>query len=110
MSLRDRLIAMLRDTFEVQHAGDADLAVTARGRVIPLRASEPDLAAFASAHTDDGLAALGEVGDDPTGTIAALALLSVHIEEAIEVSHDRPVARLRVGVDGLIVERTPPAH
>lgn len=111
MSLQQHLIAMLGESLEVEHT-DADvLSLTASkgaGRApVPLFAPESHLADYAATHAADGLAALGEVGDDSTGALAALALLSVHVDEALSSPQAETVARLSVSGAGLAVERIP---
>lgn len=106
MSLQDRLATMLRDVFEVERVGADDFLLKRRtGAPVPLIASERDLTDYAKENASDGLSALGDVGDDGTGVIAALALLSVHIEESIEAAGDAPVTLLTVKGHSLSVQR-----
>ncbi|WP_454129649.1 hypothetical protein [Microbacterium aurum] len=106
MSLQDRLATMLRDVFEVERVGADDFLLRRRtGAPVPLIASERDLTDYAKENASDGRSALGDVGDDGTGVIAALALLSVHIEESIEAGGDVPVTLLTVKGHSLSVQR-----
>ncbi|WP_426325475.1 hypothetical protein [Microbacterium sp. E-13] len=111
MGLQQRLVEMLCESFAVERAGADELILqrdwdTNRAPV-RLVASEASLADYAAKNATDGLAALGEVGDDPTGALAALALLSVHIEETLAVPQGEAVTVLRVGSGGLDIQRVP---
>lgn len=100
---------MLRDSVAVERVEDDVLRLQLGGEAghptVRLFAPESGLAAYVANHASDGLAALGDVGDDTTGRVAALALLSVHIEEALAVAHGEAVPFIRVDGDGLRVER-----
>ena len=50
--------------------------------------------------------ALGDVGDDSSGVLAALALLSVHVMETIETQDGDAVTHLSVANGALSVQRT----
>lgn len=106
MSLQQKLITMLSDSFQVQRVGADDFTVKPDGlNPIRLHASEQDLADFAVSHAADGLLALGDVDGDTSGTTAAIGLLSVHVTEAIVASDDERAADLAIRGDGLVVCR-----
>ena len=111
MGLQQQLIDMLRESFEVERA-EADVLVlkpdggTNRAPV-RLLAPESSLADYAAKNATDGLAALGDVGSDNTGVLAALALLSVHIEETLSAPRGETVALLGVSSEGLDIQRIP---
>lgn len=106
MSLQQILITMLGDSFQIQRASADDFVVKPDGLdPVRLHASEADLADYSASHAADGLLALGDVGDDTTGTTAAIGLLSVHIAEEIIASEDDRVTDLTVRGDGLDARR-----
>ncbi len=111
MGLQQRLVHMLCESFAVERAGADELIlqpdVHTNRAPVRLIASEASLAEYAGKNATDGLAALGEVGDDPTGAFAALALLSVHIEETLAVPPGEAVTVLHVGSGGLGIQRDP---
>lgn len=82
---------MLQDTFLVQRSGDDNFELRTRGTLrAHLRAPESILSQYAKAHAEDDLLALGQVGDDSSGTTTALGLMSVHIEETIATANYSP--------------------
>jgi hypothetical protein len=98
-----RLLAMLRDTYRVEHTRTADVVLKSDGRLLArLHAPESAVARYASAHARDGLLALGPVGDDTSGVTAALGLLSVHVEELIATATHLPI-HLQVTQEGVSV-------
>ena len=108
MNWQERLIANLREVFDVEQCDSMTFTIRSpRSRNPPsqLTASESDLVAYAEKNALDGLNALGAVGDDPTRRLAALGLLAVHIEEAIESSAPHAIT-LRVLPEGLDERRT----
>lgn len=103
---QDRLAMMLRGVFEVEQVGADDFLLKRRsGAPVRLITSELALSDYAKKNASDGLMALGDVGDDKTGEVAALGLLSVHIEESIEAGGDLPVTLLTITNQGLSVQR-----
>lgn len=81
MGLQQRLIEMLGESFEVEREGADVLILKPRGSAdgaqsmppVRLLAAELRLADYAGKNATDGLAALGEVGGDTSGALAALA-------------------------------------
>jgi len=109
MRLQELLLTMLADTFEVERVGPSDFTLKPQGRpLVSITATERDLVEFATRHASDGLMALGAVGDDDTGTVAAIALLSVHVDEAIEATGGDSLRLLTVTGAGLEVHRNEP--
>lgn len=106
MSLQQKLINMLGDSFQIQRVGADDFVVKPDGlNPVRLHASEQDLADYAASHAADGLLALGDLDGDTSGTTAAIGLLSVHVTEEIIAADDERVADLAIRGDGLVVRR-----
>jgi hypothetical protein len=109
MGLQRQLVAMLGDTFTVERAAADELILTPDGGDadvhVRLLAPEASLADYVASNAADGLAAVDDVGGDGSGATAALSLLSVHIEEELLSAGGESVSLLRVGADGLDVQR-----
>lgn len=99
MSYQARLLHMLGEVYSVQATGLGRFLLTSRGRATELIADEVDVAACAKEFAESGLQALGEIGGDPSGEVAGIGLLSIHIEERIE--SDESVSRVVVHPDGI---------
>lgn len=100
---RTRLITVLREIYDVDRDDRGDVfrlrSLTAySGRTVALTASARTVAAYVERTRARALRALGAVGGDPTGTIAAIGLLGVDIEDIIE--SDDAVQHVRVTPHG----------
>lgn len=76
------------------------------GAPVRILATEASLSEYAARNAADGLMALGDVGDDSSGVLSALALLSVHVMETIETQDGDAVTHLSVANGALSVQRT----
>lgn len=103
MNRQEQLIATLSEVFEVEQSDAISFTIRMPGyQNLPsqLTASESDLVAYAEKNALDGLNALGAIGEDSTGRVAAIGLLAVHIEEAIASAAPHAMI-LRVLPEGL---------
>jgi len=70
-------MVMLSDWYAVERTETSGFAVRPSvGAPVRRLATEASLSEYASENAADGLVALSDVGDDSTGVLAALALLS----------------------------------
>lgn len=90
------------DSFQINRLGAA-----AFERPVRLWAPPDLLREYASRHRADALIALGPVGGDENGWLAAVALLSVHVEEELAAARPgkSPIRSIRLTTDGLRLER-----
>ena len=97
---------MLGDWFAVEGMDARGFIVRpTAGAPVLILATEASLSEYAARNAADGLMALGDVGDDSSGVLAALALLSVHIMETIEAQDGDAVTLLSVANGVLSVRR-----
>ncbi|WP_454111922.1 hypothetical protein [Microbacterium aurum] len=107
MSLQHHLSVMLGDWFAVEGMDASGFVIRpTAGAPVRILATEASLSEYAARNAADGLMALGDVGDDSSGVLAALALLSVHIMETIEAQDGDAVTLLSVANGALSVRRT----
>lgn len=107
VSLQHHLSVMLGDWFAVEGMDASGFIVRpTAGAPVRILATEASLSEYAARNAADGLMALGDVGDDSSGILAALALLSVHIMETIETQDGDAVTLLSVANGALCVQRT----
>ena len=107
VSLQHHLSVMLGDWFAVEGMDASGFIVRpTAGAPVRILATEASLSEYAARNAADGLMALGDVGDDSSGVLAALALLSVHVMETIEAQDGDAVTLLSVANGALSVQRT----
>lgn len=99
MTYQQSLIQVLSDVFhQVVPESDGFLL---QGHDVSVRVVATESAVESRARTlaEDGVLALGAVQDDPTGVMAGIGLLAIHIEEL--VGSNPAVTRIEVTPEGL---------
>ncbi|OYC98393.1 hypothetical protein CI089_07965 [Microbacterium sp. Yaish 1] len=100
VSHRKKLEATLSEAFRLDNVDDQGFLLSRPGGPpVQVMASEEDVAAMARMMAADALLALGEIDDDPSGGMAAVGLLGIHVEELI--ASQPTVAVVRVTPTGL---------
>ena len=102
MTYRTKLETALSEAFGIEHPDDHGFFLRrTSGPPVRVVAAEQDVAARARAIAPDALLALGEIDDDPSGMMAAVGLLAIHVEELVDSQPAASVVRItRDGVQG----------
>ncbi|WP_156371684.1 hypothetical protein [Microbacterium sp. Leaf203] len=114
LNLHEQLVNRLGEICEVSRIDAVAYNLRPRNasdvRPVEFIAPPPALEKYLHRTASDALLALGEVGDDPSGVTAALALLVVHVEEEIYVDSQTDLLAIEVTPESLNVTRSNPIH